>query len=270
MNADFFYRNAMGRALLQAIQACGGFRLGAWLLHTGWSKPMIRRFLREHPTDLSDYRSQTYRSYAEFFAREKKQVSVNMDETVFISPCDGLLSVYEVTEDLQLPMKGSTYRIGDLIPNEEVAAQFRGGLCLVFRLEASDYHHFCVVDDGWLSTVQFLPGMLHSVQPIACETVPVFRLNRRWWQRLESRHFGTIAQIEIGAMMVGGVDFAAKAGEVRRGQRMGNFTLAGSTIVLLLQSEIANRLALYEPFQAARNGAQEVRVHYGEGIGGMI
>ncbi len=229
---------------------------------------MIPGYVKKHGIDLEEYGNQKYRSFAEFFARKKKvNAALSEDPQVLISPCDGMFSVYPISEHLSLSMKESKYRIRDLVNDPAVAGKFAGGLCLVFRLRAHDYHHFCAFDDTDIKQIHYIPGQLHSVQPIACETVPVYRLNRRWWSLLETGHFGTAVQIEVGAMAVGGVRFQKKLGHLAKGTEMGNFELAGSTILLLLDASARKRLELYPAYQPAMNGETEVPAAIGEGIG---
>ena len=158
----------------------------------------------------------------------------------------------------------------DLVPDEDVAPLFRGGLCLIFRLQASDYHHFCCFDDGTLLKTVHIPGQLHSVQPIALQHYPVFRLNRRWWSALETEHFGTAVQIEIGAMMVGDVHFSVDKGSCfRRGDEMGFFTLAGSTIAVLLDASAREKLVFDNEIMPSFEGRTEVAVRMGSVIGSV-
>ncbi|MCR4962550.1 MAG: phosphatidylserine decarboxylase [Firmicutes bacterium] len=251
----------------KALQKAGAFRLASRLLHSKASRALIPYYIKKNAIDMRPYAGQTYGSFAVFFARKRQEIRYAPEAAALISPCDGLLSVYRVTPDLTVPMKGSVYALADLLPDQKTVRRFGDGLCLVFRLEAADYHHFCCFDDGRLVETHFIPGQLHSVQPIACRQVPVFRLNRRWWSILETKNFGTAAQIEIGAMLVGGVSFALQGAAFHRGDDMGNFELAGSTIVLLLDSAVRRRLALLEPFMPALDGEKEVRVRIGAAIG---
>lgn len=69
-----------------------------------------------------------------------------------ISPCDGLLSVYEIDEHNWIPAKYSRYRIEDLLENRELACTYRGGWCMVFRLRPSDYHRYCYIDNGYVKS----------------------------------------------------------------------------------------------------------------------
>ena len=230
---------------------------------------MISGYIRKNGIDMKPFSGQTYGSFADFFSRKRDDVNYVPDPNVLISPCDGLLSVYTITGNLEIPMKGSIYTLSDLVPDKETAELFKDGLCLVFRLEESDYHHFCYFDDSLPIVTNYVPGQLHSVQPIAQRYVPVFHLNRRWWSIAETKHFGTAVQIEIGAMLVGGVSFSEKDNWCSRGDEMGCFELAGSTIILILNSDIRNRLFFEETLISAIDEGQEVRVCMGAAIGGL-
>ncbi len=276
MNANFFYTTAFGRGVFSLMQKAGIFRPVAWFLHTKASKPMIGRYIKNNGIDMSPYGTGDFVSFADFFAR-KRDIDFDDDPKTLIAPCDSLLSVYEITPDLEIPMTESLYTVSDLIPESDVADLLAGGLCLIFRLEASDYHHFCFFDDLRSIKTVYIPGELHSVQPIALRHFPVFRLNRRWWSVMETEHFGTAVQVEIGAMAVGGVTFSEGANGFKKGAEMGNFELAGSTIALLLNKDARNSLEL-DPKIMLRKGAEasdgtaeipEVRVTIGSVIGRM-
>lgn len=267
MKADVFYSTAPGRFLFQVLQKAGIIKLASWFLRTKTSRYLIPGYIGKNGIDMRPFDGKNYESFAEFFVRKRSYLHYVIDPVVLISPCDGLLSVYPVTENLLIPMKGSIYALNDLVPNPEVTELFHNGLCLVFRLEASDYHHFCCFDDGLLVETNHIPGQLHSVQPIAHHHVPVFRLNRRWWSVLETKHFGTAVQIEVGAMLVGGVSFSMENGWCNRGEELGCFELAGSTIVLLLSSDVRRKLVLNTSITPAIDGKTEVRVQMGSAIG---
>ena len=267
MSIDILYKSMLGRSAVVMLQKTGLFRLASLFLKTGLSRKMIPGYIKKHQIDMQDFQGQNYRSFAEFFSRKRDTVLNSRSPKVLMSPCDGLLSVYSITGDMHLDMKGSSYRLTDIIPDPVIAKHFLDGICLVFRLQASDYHHFCAFDGAMLSKAHFIPGQLHSVQPIACEKVPVYRLNRRWWSLLDTDHFGMAVQVELGAMLVGGVHFAKESGRLNRGDAMGNFELAGSTILLLLSSEVRERLTLYSRYQETLMGSVEVPVRMGEEIG---
>ena len=143
-----------------------------------------------------------------------------------------------------------------------MAKNCRGGVCLVFRLCASDYHHYCYIDDGRQGPNHFIEGRLHSVQPIACERFPIFTLNRRSWCLLDTEHFGPVVQTEIGALVVGGI-VNRPEGPMVRGQEKGHFDLCGSTIVLLMEP---GRIELRPELAALMDTEQETRVEQGRWV----
>ena len=74
-------------------------------------------------------------------------------------------------------------------------------------------------------------------------------------------------QVEVGAMLVGGVSFSIENGWVNRGEELGCFELAGSTIILILSSDVRSRLLLNTSTAPAIDGKTEMRVHMGSAIG---
>jgi Phosphatidylserine decarboxylase len=66
-----------------------------------------------------------------------------------------------------------------------------------------DYHRYGYVDDGKIVENNYVPGVLHTVRPIALNRYPVFVQNSREYSVIETNNFGTIAQIEVGALMIG-------------------------------------------------------------------
>lgn len=256
----FLYASAVGRGFVKLLLTLGLPRVLASFLRSPLSKPLIPRYIRFRSIPMEDYPPQKYHSFAEFFAR-KKAVSVSDPEpSHFISPCDGYLSAYPICDDSSFSIKGSHYRLSDLVENHEEAKKLRGGLCLIFRLAASDYHHYAFVDDGRIGEHHYIEGKLHSVQPIACSKLPVYRLNRRCWSLLDTENFGKIVQVEIGALAVGGIVNEYEKSPVSKGEVMGHFELCGSTVVLMLRD---NEVTLLPEIQAVLNSGKEYRVTQG-------
>lgn len=201
-----------------------------------------------------------YRSFRDFFAREREGKETDRIPGHLISPCDGWLSVYPVEAGSSFEIKGSRYRVQDLVQDKSIAQNYNGGICMVFRLCAADYHHYCYIDDGYQGKNHFIQGTLHSVQPAACETYPVFTLNRRSWCLLVTERFGPVVQTEIGALIVGGIVNNRENTRVCRGTEKGHFELAGSTIVLLFERE---RVRLLPELEKQMKESKEIRVRQG-------
>ena len=263
----FLYGTVLGRILLKGIQCLHLDRIAVWFLCSPFSKAIIPWYIRKNAIPMEQFRKCQYKNFREFFLREKADYVFDADPKHLISPCDGWLSVHPIQQNQGFYIKGSYYRTEDLIQDPEIAELFSGGECLVFRLCASDYHHYCFIDDGVLERSGYVEGELHSVQPIACEKYPVFTLNRRAWSLLRTKHFGYVGQIEIGAMVVGGIVNPMSEGPFHRGDKKGRFELSGSTIVLLFQKD---SVALKQEILEILKKQPEARVEVGMWIGNQI
>ena len=267
MSVKFLYATAPGRLLLKGFMQPWVRKTASWFLYTPCSKVLIKSYIKKNDIKMDEYIPKKYKSFADFFAREKVQHQFDRDKNVLISPCDGWLSVYPIEKDMSFQIKDSWYQLNDLISDDDIAKQFQDGLCLIIRLCASDYHHFCYIDDCYHYHEKFIEGKLHSVQPIACEKYPVYRLNRRKWSMMDTENFGTVVQVEIGALLVGGMAHEKTNVRVSRGDEMGHFELCGSTIALFLNQKIKNELSLREEYLVTLHGKEEKRVLQGNEIG---
>ncbi len=287
----FLYNTAFGRTVLKAITRPWLSKAAGAFLSSAVSKLLIPGFVRKNGIDLSGCESMDFKCFNDCFTRTLKAElrTVDMDPSALISPCDGLLSVYEISDGLVVPVKQSRYSAADLLgagadaPAEEkerrnkLAGSFEGGLCLVFRLRVQDYHRYAFFDNGKASAPYRIPGKLHTVRPIALRQIPVFTENAREVTIIESDNFGLAAQIEVGALMVGKIDnfplpecsdknTGSKAGVVK-GAEKGRFLFGGSTIILLLQKDRADGLS--EALKATSEGL-ETPVKLGQRIGDAI
>ena len=263
-SVHFMYHNAFGRFLLKIIMVLHLDRVAVWFLRSRLSKPTAKRYAKRNGIAVTAEEMASFRSFREFFVRKREQVPMDMAPDHLISPCDGWLSSFEINAESSFAIKGSHYKVSDFLKDEDLAKRYEGGTLLVFRLCASDYHRYCYVDSGYQGENHFIPGVLHSVQPIACETYPVYVLNRRSWCLLETDHFGPVVQCEIGALVVGGITNHYENVRVEKGAEKGHFDLAGSTIVLLFEK---GKIALNESFVEELKTVEEARVEQGLWIG---
>lgn len=256
----FLYGTTFGRCLLWLILKLHLDQVGVWFLHTRLSKPMISKYIRKYGIPAN---AQDYATFRDFFARSREN-TVDPAPEHLISPCDGLLSLFPIDENSLFHIKQSHYRVEDLVQDANLASRFQGGVCMIFRLCPQHYHHYCYIDDGYQGENHFIPGALHSVQPIACETYPVYVQNRRSWCLVETDHFGPVIWTEIGAMIVGGIVNHWENTRIQRGLEKGHFDLCGSTIVLLFQKD---QVQLLPELAQALETQPEVPVTYGMHIG---
>lgn len=262
---SFLYGTVPGRMLLRPLVSRGVSKAVGRFMDSRLSRGLISRFIRANHIDMSDYRQETYGSFNAFFTRRIKPERRPIDSAPehFIAPCDGRLSVYPIEADSVFAIKSSRYTVSDLLGGDARASEFAGGLCLVFRLCVDDYHRYHYPDGGSKGNSRFIPGVLHTVRPIALAHTPVFIQNCREYTFLETDHFGTIAQIEVGALLVGKISNHSQSARFRRGEEKGMFLYGGSTVVLLIKKDA---VLLDERFRIAEDG-EEIRVKLGEKIG---
>lgn len=261
----FLYHTALGRLLLRPLIGRGFSKLGGAFMNSRLSKPLIKGFIRNNGIDLSEYHAEAFRCFNDCFTRKIREGyrPIGKEPNRLISPCDAYLSAYPIKEDTVYPIKQSRYTVSDLLGGNPEAERFKGGTCLVFRLCVHHYHRYCYIDNGTKTENVFLPGKLHTVRPIALAQYPVFAQNCHEYTLMETEQFGTVAQIEVGAMLVGKIQNHHGAGPIQKGAEKGMFLYGGSTVVLLLEKDAADLPKAI--FEATEQGL-EVPVTYGEAI----
>lgn len=260
------YGSVGGRIMLKLLTAPALSRAAGRFMDSRLSKPLIKRFIRSSGIDTSQYVMYNFPSYNAFFTRSVKPEMrpVDMTPQHLISPCDSKLSVYRIDRKSIFRIKGSRYRISDLIDHKFLADRFNGGLCLIFRLEVDDYHRYCYIDSGVKTGNTFIEGVLHTVNPIALEKYNIYKRNSREYTLIHTDNFGDVIQVEVGAMMVGRICNHDEAGPVKRGQEKGMFEFGGSTIVVLLEK---GKASIDKDILKNSSEGYETIVKYGEKIG---
>lgn len=237
----FLYYNRLGGAVLRLITRRWVSKLYGKYLNSALSRRKIKKYIAKHGIDMSCFGDEKYKNFNAFFTRTIKPElrPFDMSQSALCSPCDAKLSAYEISDDLVFNVKGFDYTVSSLLKNAELAENFRGGLCLVFRLTVTDYHRYHFFDGGTASGNTFIKGRLHTVQPTALERRRVFTENCREYTVLDTDNFGKAVQAEIGAMMVGRIVNTVKSGRFERGEEKGKFEFGGSTVILLLKKDVA-------------------------------
>lgn len=262
----FLYKTVPGRVCLKALTRPGLSRFAGKFLDSRASTFLIRPFVRKNSIDLSEYESDRFTCFNDCFSRRIKPGLRPVDITpdALISPCDGLLSVYPVTAGTVLPVKQSQYTIERLLGGDPVYKEFLNGTALVFRLCVDNYHRYCYVDSGVKGENIFISGKLHTVRPVALESVPVFTENCREYTVIDSENFGRLVQMEVGAMLVGKIKNHHGPGKIRKGEEKGTFLYGGSTIIVLLRENAAR---VDEVYITSTRACAETPVRYGQRIG---
>lgn len=260
------YGSVLGRLLLKLLTCPILSRAAGRLLSTRASCALIGPFVRKNGIDLSQFQEERYASYNEFFSRRIRMElrPVEADPSRLISPCDSKLTVLPVTAEGRFTIKDTPYTLASLLKDPALAEAYAGGQVLIFRLTVDDYHRYCYPCDGEKGPSVAIPGVLHTVNPIANDYYPIYKENSREYCAIETKEFGSILMMEVGALLVGKIVNHPVSGAVRRGQEKGYFQFGGSTVVMVL----APGAARIDPdiLANSREGFETV-VKYGEAIG---
>lgn len=265
LDVCFLYGTCLGRILLKALVKPGFSQLAEKYLDSPWSRWMVPVYIRKHGIYIGEYERENYRSFQDFFIRKRKAgfQSCDKEERHLISPCDGFLSAYPIGKDSAYRIKHVKYSVAELLQNKKLAERFQGGTCLIFRLTPGNYHRYCYVDEGKTVAQIGIPGVLHCVRPMAYERYPVFIQNSREYALLRTEHFGTMVQMEVGALLVGKINNYADIQSFHRGEEKGYFKFGGSTIILLLEK---GRVRLGQRVLKNMQRGQETKVRMGSCI----
>lgn len=240
------------------------------------SRAAVAAYVRYFDVDTQDVdpdaMSDGFGSFNDFFTRRLKDGARPLanDESILVSPCDGALrDSVPIEPNGQVVAKGHAYTLTELLADEDLAAQFVGGLQTTIYLHPRDYHRVHTPCAGTVSRLTLIPGRLLPVTDASLAREPrVFALNERMVHVLETP-FGVVAAVMIAAFGVGNMTCAYREvqthpselqsleiGDVRldRGDELGVFNL-GSTVVLLTQ-----------PGVHLAPGVQPGRVLFGEAL----
>ena len=234
----WLYGTTLGRLLSGVLAAsaipsvCYGM-----LQSSSWSRRKVAPFVEKFDIDLSEFEPHEYASFNDFFIRKFRPEARTFCEERNILPafCEGRYFGYDrVTDSLTIPVKGRHLRPEKLLGNEKWGDIFRGGPLLLARLCPTDYHRFHFPDRGRVLEHYRLPGLFHSVNPLALKKKgDIFFTNKREVSILDTDAFGKLAYIEVGAVCVGRIVQTYRAEEFGRGQEKGYFMFGGSSVILM-------------------------------------
>jgi phosphatidylserine decarboxylase len=224
-----------------------------------WARPLvIGGFARLVGADLDEAELPIgeYARLEDFFIRRIKpgRRLFPADPEQIVSPVDGRVSARgRIEDDLLLQVKGSAYRLDELILHEAWARRFRGGSYLTIYLAPGDYHRIHSPAAGRVRGLEHVPGTLFPVNRWGLRRFPgLFATNERVTTFLETAA-GMLAVVKVGAANVGGIrvkfhplttnrpwnrysytDYSSAGIALERGEEFARFEL-GSTVILLLE-----------------------------------
>ena len=237
------YQRFMGRCL-EKVFTGKLFSQGYGLLQNlSLSKRNITPFIKNFNINIGEFLPEEgrderdpYSSFNQFFIRrfrEGKRIFVKDNHLAAFSE-GRYLGHTSVNNDTEIPVKGEFLRPKDLLQHSQWNQVFKYGPMLIARLCPVDYHRFHFPDEGKIIDYYPIQGKLHSVNPIALKRYgDIFSTNERIVTILDSRHFGKLAYIEVGAICVGRIVQSMSSTYFKRGEEKGYFLFGASTIILM-------------------------------------
>jgi phosphatidylserine decarboxylase len=206
--------------------------------HSALSARDIAPFIARHRIDMRDFEPHNYRCFAEFFLRRFRPGA-----RTFVRDPDKMPAFSEaryfawerLTAEERFPVKGASLDAVRLLGSEARARPFHDGPALLVRLSPLDYHHVHYPDDGRTLESYRLGGRTNTVNWRAVRNKPdIYFENERQVSLLDTRNFGRVAFVEIGALTVGKVaQVHDPAQPFERGQEKSFFRFGGSAIMVL-------------------------------------
>lgn len=258
---EFLYNNAFGRLFLGLAVSPMVSGIYGRMNSRKSSVKKIPEFIKEQGIDMSEYEDREYESFNDFFTRKirPEKRPIDMTKNVLISPADSKLLVYKIDDETRMTVKGREYTADEVLA--ENADEFKGGFALVFRLSVDNFHRYCFPDEGKVVSNKKIKGKLHTVSPISKDH-KIYKENSREVSILETKNFGRIAFVEVGALLVGRI-VNHEVSVFEKGQEKGYFEPGGSTVIMFVGRDIE----VDEDIMKQSAAGVETKVRYGERVG---
>ncbi len=216
----------------------------------GSSASKVAPFVEKFNINLDDFLPEEgyrgtlgpYSNFNQFFVRRfkegKRSFVQNPNEMAAFSEAR-YYGYAQVDEDETVPVKGTFLSPSAILGHSKYLLDFQDGPLLLARLCPVDYHRFHFPDDGVVIDNYPVPGELHSVNPLALKAKgDILMRNYRHVTIVETKNFGKLAYIEVGATCVGKIiqtHNLSVGSTFKRGEEKGMFLFGGSTVIVIGQ-----------------------------------
>lgn len=237
----WIYGNPLGRLSLAAVVRRAWFSAWyGWRMNRPVSANRVLPFVVDYDLDAEEFTrpATAYRTFNEFFYRTLRPGArpIAPGAEVAVLPADGRHLAYQDVDAADgFYIKGKKFTLAALLGSDELAREFAGGSMLISRLCPVDYHRFHFPVAGTPGEARLINGWLYSVSPLALRLNPGYLVeNKRMVTLIDSERFGRVAQLEVGATMVGAILQSYVPGRaVAKGDEKGMFAFGGSCVITL-------------------------------------
>lgn len=180
------------------------------------SKQQIKSFIDAYGINMNDFEPsdvEKYDTFESFFTRrhrpDSRPIYEQDDPTKAVVVADSRVVVYESVSSLKtLWVKGRDFSIPQLVMDTKLGADFADGAVASFRLSPQDYHRYHSPVEGKIKVFRSIPGDYYQVDPVALHSgVDILTRNRREFVVIETKEFGDVLFVAIGATDVGSVQY---------------------------------------------------------------
>ncbi len=244
---SFLYDSSLGKLTGKVFANKSFSQLYGYFQDQPTSHKKVRPFIEKFNIPIHEYEGgsrfsasveDSYKTFNEFFIRKFKPgqrafVKENHRMPAFAEA--RYVGFKTITEDLTFPVKGKHLTATGMLGKSETAKIFEGGPLMVARLCPVDYHRYHYPDDGRVIEHYSIHGEYDSVNPLALKLKSdILIANERQVSILQTKNFGKIAYVEVGAICVGKiVQSHPWDQDFYRGDEKGYFLFGGSTVVIL-------------------------------------
>ncbi|MBQ8498805.1 phosphatidylserine decarboxylase [Chlamydia sp.] len=269
---QYFLENRIGRAVYACLCKNSWFsRIVGRLQRLGVSRWFIKSFVEKYHLREEEWLLplHKYTSFNDFFIRKLKLEArpILRDKEICCTPADGAYFVFPSIEEVStFTIKHRIFSLENFLQDKQLASEYAKGSMVIARLAPFDYHRFHFPVEGVVGESKRINGYLFSVHPLMLKrNLAIFIENKREVTLIDSKEFGKVAYIEVGALNVGSINQTFSSGSfVRRGEEKGFFAFGGSTIVLLFQPQ---RITFDADLVQHSAQGLETRCRMGESLG---
>jgi phosphatidylserine decarboxylase len=226
------------------------------------SKMAVRRFAARYQVAIEDAEKplEEYESVLSFFTRRLKPGirPIDPDPKVLASPVDGaFLAGGPVGTGRLYQAKDRDFTLNALLADENAESIFKGGTYATLYLAPKDYHRIHSPADGVVTGYTYVPGQLFPVNAAAVAHVDeLFAKNERLITHLQTKEFGRVEVVKVGATCVGHItvaydpEVATNVGQsevkrhvydpplpIAKGGEVGVFEM-GSTVIIVTEKPV--------------------------------
>lgn len=269
--------------LVRLREALTPARLLTWLLgrlaacQGGWfTRVWIRLFCKAYGVKLDEAvapKPDDYPTFNAFFMRALRPGARPLSASLGVMPADGKLVQFgKIQRQALIQAKGIEFSVAALLTDSEMAKLFEEGWFCTIYLAPGDYHRVHMPHAGRLLETIMVPGALFSVNQRSVDAIPgLFAKNERLVTLFETKQ-GHIAQVLVGATIVGSMvtpwagkllsrayqrtRFTASSNQaihLGKGEEMGAFAM-GSTVITLFERGFGVPEASLAPQQRVQMG----------------